>query len=151
MNNNPMRLVLGNPQLGELIVTPLCELPQDYMKMLDRADTLFKLKSGISRYEPIAADAVKLVKSMDEKTFVGFRSAMAKERKGQFCGDGWIDLVGTILMPEVIFRIAIVADKFKAPWGVAFLQMNKAGLIHVEDGIVHVLDEPSPTIQTLNS
>lgn len=137
MNDNPMRV-----QVGDLIFTPLCELPQDYMKMLDQADTLSKLKSGIARYKPIAADAVSLVEKMDERTFLGFRKAMAKERKGVFCGEGWIDLVGTILMPEVIFRIAIIADKFKAPWGVAFLQMKNAGLIHIEDGIVYVLDKP---------
>lgn len=137
MSNNPMRM-----QIGELVVTPVCELPQDYNKMLDQADTLFKLKSGIAHYKPIAADAVKLVETMDEKTFVGFRKAMAKERKGQFCGEGWIDLVGTILMPEVILRISIVATRFHAPWGVTFLQMNNAGLLHIEQGIVHVLDKP---------
>ena len=141
ISQNPMRV-----QVGDLVVTPLCELPEDYMKMLDQADTLFKLQSGIASYEPIAADAVKLVKTMDEHTFTGFRQAMAKERKGQFCGDGWADLVGVILMPEVIFRVAIIAARFKAPWGVAFCQMNKAGLIHIEGEIVYVLEQPSAEI-----
>lgn len=137
MRENPMRM-----QIGELVVTPLCELPQDYNKMLDQADTLFKLKSGIARYKPIAADAVKLVETMDEKTFTGFRAALAKERKGRFCGEGWADLVSMILMPEVLFRVAVIATRFQAPWGVAFLQMHNAGLLHIEDGIVHVLDKP---------
>lgn len=138
MKENPMLV-----RIGDLSITPLCEHPEDYMKMLDQADTLAQLKAGIARYKPIAADAVRLVDKMTEHTFVGFREAMKKERKGQFCGEGWIELVGTILMPEVIFRVAIIADKFKVPWGVAFLQMNRAGLIHIEDEIVYVLDKPT--------
>lgn len=133
MKDNPMRVSVGG-----LVITPTNELPVEYSTMLDGAKTLEQLQEGMLRYQAFAHDACEIVASMSEGKFGQFRRAMAKERKGKYSGDGTADWVSVILMPEAMFRISLVASRFGAPWGVAFLQMNNAGLIQIENEIVTV-------------
>lgn len=107
-------------------ITYLSDQPAEYMKELDKAETLEDLKRLMNEWEPLAWDAKDIVRDMDEARFAAFRKALKSERRGKFSGN---KDAAVILMPEVMFKVSIIANKFFAPWGCAFKRMQDEGLI----------------------
>lgn len=104
-----------------------CDVVKRYGKDIDSCDTLEKLKERLAYWKPLAEDAFELVQAMDEKRFKKFVIALKKERKGTF-GDNEDCCV--IALPMPMFKVAQVAFKFHAPFGVALHRMIDAGVFN---------------------
>jgi len=116
-------------------VSHVSEIPEDYQKALDEARTLPQLRRVVQEYREVAVDAVDAVNQMDDDAFVVWRGALAKERRGVFMGEALIDRFGPILMPAVMLQVAAVADRFKVPWGLAYIRLREAGRVTVKNGV----------------
>lgn len=105
-------------------ITYRSEQPQDYAKELGTVETLEDLLDLLKRYETIAWDALDLAQKFDKKRFDDFLKALKKERKGIFSKS---QDASVIMMPEIMFKVSIVAEQFKVPWGCAFIRLTDVG------------------------
>ena len=106
------------------------EFVSDWKKELDQCSDLEALRELCVQWGALVADAKTIVDGFDEQQFANFRQALETERRGQFSGpasakDGFL----TILMPGILFKVSITADQYQVPWGLAFIQMRKAGIL----------------------
>lgn len=116
-------------------ISYISEIPEEYSKELSAAKTPAALRSVTKKYKLVAADADAIAASMDDETFLQWRKALGMERRGQFMGEENAELFGPILMPEIILKVSMVADQFKAPWGVAYHRLRDAGKLTVSKGV----------------
>ena len=110
------------------------EVPEDYAKALDAADTLQALRDTVARYELVAGDAVDAAKSLDDDGFVEWRNALKTERRGEFMGEELVERFGPLLMPEAMLKVTVVANHFKVPWGLAYHRLDETGRLTVKNG-----------------
>lgn len=82
-------------------VSYVSEIPVEYAKHLDAADTIDSLRATIALYAEIAADALWAANKMNGDDFTEWRTALKSERKGKFMGEEKAEKFGAILMPEV--------------------------------------------------
>ncbi len=61
---------------------------------------------------------------MSDSDFEVWREGLAKERRGEYAGDDFSYKYGALMMPEVLFKVSVIADRFKVPWGAAYLRMR---------------------------
>lgn len=114
----------------ELIIGYLTEVPQLYSQEIKGCITAKELVEVIAKYEIVAADALEIAKAMTEEQFEKeFLPGRVKENKGEFAGEEWYIKYNFIMMPDIMFRVAITADQFHCPWGTAYHQMKNAKLI----------------------
>lgn len=115
----------------------------DYSKALGAAKTLNSLRALLDDYHTIAADACAAA-PQDEEEFAEFFAGLLKERKGKFAGEAFAQKYGAVLMPEIMFRVGMIANKFGAPWGLAFLRAKEVGRIVFDDaGVAHWVEPPN--------
>lgn len=107
---------------------------RDYAKALDEADTLAKLRTALMEYELLAGDAVDTVAVWTDADFTDWRSALQKERHGQFMGDADAVRFATVLLPEVMFRITVLAQQFHVPFVVARDRLMDMRLLYRRGG-----------------
>ena len=120
----------------------LTEPVDDYQKVVNKAITRGMLEEHIFKYKLIAYDAYELVVRLrDRFDWKEWKTGLEKERKGEFSGDFWARTYGAILMPEVMFRVSMVADHFHVPWGVAYHRLIESGEIKVIQGIAILVRE----------
>lgn len=105
----------------------MSEQPEDYAKALTDADTLPKLVKTLDEWERVAADARKVVHSMTAEDFATWRDGLAKERKGDFAGEEWALKYGVVTMPEVLFKVSLIAQQYGVPWGCAYIRLRDSG------------------------
>lgn len=108
-------------------ITYVSEQPEDFARALDRCKKLEDLLVVTAAYESIAPDARALSLRMDEADFRRFKRGLHCERKGEFAGEVWMNDFGSLLLPEIMFKVSIVASKFGAPWGCAYLRLKEMG------------------------
>jgi hypothetical protein len=108
-------------------ITYLSETASDYSKAITNAETLDELRSVVSDYGDVAADAQTAVAAMSAADFKAWRRGLAKERKGKFAGDEFSERFGDVMMPELMFKVSIVAQKFQVPWGCAYIRLKETG------------------------
>jgi len=125
----------------EMPIGYLSEPIQMYAAQLTTATTLADLHELLTRYQRVADDALALVKTWSETDFTDWRKALAAERRGQFMGDKAAARFSAVLMPEVLFRVGIVAEEYKVPWGCAYLRLREVGQLKEVEGIA-LLDGP---------
>lgn len=113
-------------------ITYISEQDKDYTNAIKLAvkkpETLL---SVLREWEPIAWDALDLFVSFDKKRLKKFLEDEKKERSGKFSENPDCAI---ILMPEIMFRVSIVANKFTAPWGTAFIRLKENGTIENKNG-----------------
>lgn len=105
----------------------LSDCPGDYAKALDGADTLDALLLALRGWDSLAADAYKIAAKMTPQDFREFRAGLKMERKGEWAGEKFQEKFASILMPEVLFKVSIVANQFGAPWGLTYLRLKETG------------------------
>lgn len=108
-------------------ITYVSDQPGDYVKALDAADTLPKLRDVAEAWAEIASDAAGIILKMTEEDFAVWRAGLALERRGEFAGEDFAIKYGAVQMPEVLFKVAIIADRFKAPWGCTYIRLKETG------------------------
>lgn len=99
-----------------------------YGKEIRNAKTLFDLLKVVKRYVRMADDAVRLVELMDENDFKQFHKDLPKlknpkEKDVERLVIRWGDLV----LPYKLMWSELVANKYHAPWGTAFLRCEESG------------------------
>jgi hypothetical protein len=116
-------------------ITYTSDQPDDYAKAVDGATTLADLVAVLAAWKPIAPDATLAVPK-DDTEFKAFRKGLRAERRGLFSGNVWVERFGAILMPDLMMRVSMVANKFQAPWGLVFIRLRDHGaLSQGDDGI----------------
>lgn len=121
-------------------ITYVSDQGADYSRELGSCETLAQLRKHLDSYHTIAADALDAI-PIDEEQFALFRAGLLMERKGKFAGEEYAKRFSVILMPEVMFRVDMVATQFHVPFGLAFLRIKDAGRIVFDDaGIAHWIE-----------
>lgn len=108
-------------------ITYISEQPEDYAKALDNAHSLAELVAMLKEWESLAGDALKVAMGMNEADFTEWRDGLALERKGEFAGNAHAKKYGAIQLPEVLFKVSIIASRFGAPWGCAYIRLKETG------------------------
>lgn len=99
---------------------------------LDRCTSLEDLRELCVKWESLVPDAKQIVDGFDEQDFANFNEARQTERRGRFSGESAVaDGFLSILMPEILFKVSVTANEYKVPWGLAFIQMRKAGVLEI--------------------
>lgn len=111
-------------------ISHISECDTDYTKKLSHIKTKEELLELLKEYESIAWDALDLVKTFDTKRFSSLLKSMASERKGKFSNSKDASIV---MMPETMFKISLVADQFKVPFGLAFNRLRQVGRLEEKD------------------
>ncbi|MPZ71416.1 MAG: hypothetical protein GEU71_18120 [Actinobacteria bacterium] len=88
----------------------------------------------------MAEDAFRAVKRWDEETFADWRKALYLERHGRFMGAERTKRFGLVLMPEIMFRVEIVATQFHVPWGCAYIRLRELGHLKESRGIARMVE-----------
>jgi hypothetical protein len=111
-------------------VTPITytsDQPGDYAKALDAADSLGKLREVTAEWALLAEDAKAKADAMTEQDFERFRKGLKKERRGQFAGEEFAMEFEDLMMPAVMFKVAIAASEYKVPFGLMYIRMKETG------------------------
>ena len=95
-----------------------------YTAGINKCKTLYNLREFLRSWEGLADDALKVAEDMDDKAFKNFRKCAAMERAGKFSGEENQAIVGTILMPELMFRASVLEEQYKAPWGACVIRLK---------------------------
>jgi hypothetical protein len=108
---------------------------EDYTAELTKVSSIAELRAFGEKWRYLAADAVSQIEAMTEADFPAFKKALKSERRGKFCGEAAMIRFGAILLPEIMMHVGLVAQRFGAPFGCAFIRMKDAGAIVEQDGI----------------
>jgi hypothetical protein len=124
----------------------LKDIPSDldakgYVDDISSASDLKSLRDIIERWSNFAQDAWVIVRDMPEEDFEPFRKGLRAERRGKFAGEEWSDRFGSILLPEVMIKVSMVAEHFKVPWGLALHRLVQEGHLRERaDGVIDVIE-----------
>jgi hypothetical protein len=108
-------------------IGPYTDPVEAYQRAVSAAKSPLELADAIEPYAEIAPDAVAAVRTIER--WSDFATGLARERKGHFAGEDWARRYGAILLPEFMFKVSIVAEQFKVPWGLAFGRLRDVGRI----------------------
>jgi hypothetical protein len=111
-----------------LQITYESELDSDYRKELDSCSSIQDLKNLIDKYKEISPD-LKDVGIESDSDYDEFRKGFTLERSGQCAGDDWCTKFASLLIPAYILYASLLAEKYGAPWGVAYLRMCAEGFV----------------------
>jgi len=100
---------------------------EDYTCALSDCTTLDKLTELLQDYASIFPDALAAL-PLDADEFSDFRVGLCKERSGQFSGEDFMLRFGSILLPDMMLRVGMIANQFKVPWGCAFIRLQESGI-----------------------
>jgi hypothetical protein len=109
-----------------------------YRKVVDDATNWESLIEAISPYKLVANDAIQCaLKEAEggEKSWLEFREGLAKERKSRFAGEEWMKRFADILLPTTMFKVSVVAEQFKVPWGMAYIRLKEVGRLKEKRGV----------------
>jgi hypothetical protein len=109
------------------------DLSGEYTKEIQLVSTLGELRTHVSNWKPLALDAFNRVNEMDEVRFKSWLTARGLEKKGVFSNNEDFMIIN---MPEVMMKISMIANYFKAPEGLAFIRMRELNKLKIKDGIV---------------
>ena len=104
-----------------------------YAKAIGDAKTSNELHDALTPYSLIAGDALDTFASTDFN-FKEFRDGLLKERKKEFAGVEWIMKYGAIIMPTLMRRVEIIANRNNVQWGMAYIRLREVGMIVEKDG-----------------
>ena len=113
-------------------ITYISDPVPSYTAAITAAKNRDELQDAIAPFSLVAADAREMAGG--KYSFDEFRKGLRKERRGRFAGEDWAEKFAAIIMPEIMFRVSAVAQKFNAPWGVTYIRLKDAGRIIETDG-----------------
>src|SRR3990167_6215950 len=101
---------------------------KEYGKRLKAARTLMALREAIEEYKNVAPDALHVVHKMDENDFKQFKKDLPKMKTAEGKeAERMVEKWGKIVMPMKLIWSTIVANKYHAPWGTAFIRCEEVG------------------------
>lgn len=105
------------------------DLSIPYSEGIKKCKTLEDLRTHVNNWRPAVIDAWEVVAKMSEADFIEFEAGMRKEGDGKYSGDQWASLYATVVIPELIFRVALMAEQFNVPEGCAWIRLVDDKLI----------------------
>ena len=111
-----------------LQITYESELDTDYKKELDSCCSIQDLKILIDKYKEVSPD-LKDVVIKNDFDYGEFRKGFTLERSGKGAGDVWYTKFASLLIPAYILYASLLAEKYGAPWGVAYLRLCAEGFV----------------------
>ena len=94
--------------------------------MLANSTSLESLKKWLLEdWFELAPDALAIVESMSEESFIKFRVGLKKECAGKFAGQEFVAKYGVVMMPSLMFEASIAALHYHVPWGLAFIRLQE--------------------------
>lgn len=104
-------------------ITYLTEgIEQKYAQAIYGAKDKESMIAAIEEFGDLAEDALEFAKLNDYDEMI---QAIIKERRGEFAGKKYANLV----LPEKMFKVSMVAQQFKVPFGTAYIRMKEEGII----------------------
>jgi hypothetical protein len=110
--------------MGGFEVSYGSDFAKEYCQGLTACDTLERLQEYVEHWSQFARDAYDVTRKMTQADFTEYQKGIAIERKGKFAGEEYAERYGAILLPEFLMFVSYVADRFKVPWGVAFIRLR---------------------------
>lgn len=107
-------------------ITHMSQQGPDYVAALRAVTTLAELRALTAEYGELCEDAKAIADTMTEADFDEYMAGSKLERSGFFAGDEFAHKYGAIMMPLVMIKATLIADKHKCPWGLAYLSMKDA-------------------------
>jgi hypothetical protein len=117
----------------------ISETATDYANAIRECKTLAHLRLVTEKYRRVADDAYLIALQMTDKDFKEWLAGLAVESKGRFAGDEFALKYGALMMPETLFKVAIVASEYGVPWGCAFIRLKDVGKIKENSGVATVV------------
>ena len=105
------------------------EQPQEFSAAVKAAENLEALRLVLKEWQPIAADAYELAVKMTEAEWPEYQRGKFAEASGVYGGDEWYDKYSPILFPDLMFKVSMLAEQFKVPWGLMFNRLAEMGKI----------------------
>jgi hypothetical protein len=124
-----------------LVITYYSDFAHEYALGLKQCDSFARLREFSLHWASLTFDAWEIVRKMDDQAWAEFQAGKQKENRGTYAGDKWAAKYGAIMLPELLLHVSVIAEQYGVPWGTAFLQCEKAGLI-VRRGDVFVFELP---------
>ena len=122
-----------------LRITYLSEPWKPYQDAISCARNREELRDAIKPFLQIADDAMKATRDMN---WPEWQRGLTSERRGRFAGEEWEARYGAILMPEVMFKVSLIAFRFKMPWGAAYIRLRDVGrLRETKDRIARIAND----------
>ena len=120
-----------------MVITYTCDFFKEYAIGLRQCDTRRRLSEFLEHWLAFASDAIDARPKSDTE-FVEFSVGLRMESRGKYAGDEWAQRFGTILMPEILFQVAVISQKFNVPWGTAFTRCQDVGFIRQNQNGVYL-------------
>ena len=124
-----------------MTVTYISENDRDYAVSLKKAQTLKALRKHAEDWKFLARDAYEVIATPDFD-FAEFQRGRKLENQDTFAGEEWAVKFGAVLIPELLFRVSIVAMEFGAPWGCAYIRLREMGRIDEQNGYAVWTESP---------
>lgn len=112
-----------------LVVSYYSDYAREYAEGLKHCDSFERLREFSLHWASLTIDAWEIVRRMDDQTWAEFQAGKKQENRGVFAGVTWHKKYGAVMMPELLISVAQLAGIYGVPWGTAFLQGERAGLI----------------------
>lgn len=119
----------------------LSEPVKEYIEAIDLTKNKTELIRAIRKFKLVANDALERV-SKEDFNFNEFMEGRLKDKKSvkekKYGWEGceeWAKKYGCVVMPDVLFMVTMLAERFKVPWGVGYIQGRTAGCITLDKGI----------------
>ena len=106
-------------------ITYVSEQPTDWSNALAAADSYEKLLRTAEAWQELAGDALETVKAMTPSDFREWRKGFLNERKGKFAGEDFAVKYGNLMMPTLMFKVAIMAIQYQVPWGAMYSRLKE--------------------------
>jgi len=130
------------------VISNISEQDKDYSDALRKMRNFTELLGLVHDYRAIAEDALKAVEAGRAEPDVfwhEFNEGHAKEMRGEYAGDEWSEKFGMIAMPEIMFRVSMIAVEYGVPWGLAFTRLKDVGILTKGPGQRAWHINPQPT------
>ena len=103
---------------------------KEYVLALRKVKTAKELIAILEYYKPLNPKGLQQAKKMTDKDVVDMHRDWKKASKPGL-SEKWVDTFvkrfGEVLVPDRLLQTALVAEKFKAPWGTAYIRLKETG------------------------
>lgn len=134
-------------KIGNFEVGYLSDFTREYQAMLDAALSLESLRAGLTLFDPFVWMDSRAVKSWSENDFDDFKKFLKHERRiaksgaKETASRSDMERFSPIIMPMPLFDITLLAEQFKAPFGLALIRGIEAKRYSVQDDRIVILKQ----------
>lgn len=98
---------------------------RDYVAGLDTVGSTADLRDYLAGWPTLAADAIAVAATMTENDFEVFQEGLKKQRKKQNASEEWSQRYVSIVVPEKMLDVSMVARAMGVTWGTAWIRLQE--------------------------